>query len=60
MGPTVQQPVPQLLRDDLPIVTKIGNLVVRIANVAEDAILANGGEKTTEDGKVVYIVQTAI
>lgn len=45
-------------RDDLPIVTKISDIVERIADVAEKAILANGGEKITEDGKVVYIIQT--
>lgn len=45
-------------RDDLPIVTKISDIVERITNVAEKAILANGGRKTTEDGKVVYVIRT--
>ncbi len=45
-------------RDDLPIVTKITDIVERIADVAEDAILANGGGKTIENGEVVYIVRT--
>lgn len=45
-------------RDGLPIVTKISDIVTRIADVAEQAILANGGRKTIEDGKVIYVIRT--
>ena len=43
-------------RDDLPIVTKISDIVERIAAVAEQAIIANNGRKITENGKVSYII----
>ncbi len=44
-------------RDDLPIVTKISDLVRRTADIAEQAILAGGGKKTILQGKVVYTIQ---
>ena len=44
-------------RDGLPIVTKISDLVERTANVAEAAILANGGRKTGAGDAVEYVIQ---
>ena len=44
-------------RDGLPIVTKISDIVERIAAVAEEAIVANGGKKVVRDGRTVYIVK---
>ena len=43
-------------RDGLPIVTKISDIAERIANIAEKAILENGGKKKTQDGKIIYTV----
>ena len=43
-------------RDELPIATPITEIVERIAAIAKTAILENGGKKTTQDGKVVYVV----
>ena len=43
-------------RDGLPIVTKISDIVERIARIAEAAILANGGRKTNENGAVEYVI----
>jgi len=43
-------------RDGLPIVTKITDIVERIAAVAERAILDNGGRKRMENGKVLYVI----
>ncbi len=45
-------------RDGLPIVTKISDIVERIAAVAEQAILANGGRKTIRDNQVFYVINT--
>ena len=44
-------------RDGLPIVTRISDIVERIAAVAEEAILAHGGRKTVRDGRVLYTIQ---
>jgi len=44
-------------RDDLPIVTKISDIVERIAAIAERAIIDNGGKKMVQNGKVVYLVK---
>lgn len=43
-------------RDGLPASTGISELVIRIADVAEAAILANGGEKRIVDGRLTYIL----
>jgi hypothetical protein len=44
-------------RDDLPVCTPISNIVDRILAIAERAILENGGERTTIDGKEAFKVQ---
>lgn len=44
-------------RDGLPIVTKITDIVERIAAVAEKAILDQGGRMLVKDGKVVYVIK---
>ena len=44
-------------RDGLPIVTKISDIVERIATVAEEAIVAGGGTRRVRDGQVVYTVR---
>jgi len=44
-------------RDGLPIVTKISDIVERIAAVAEQAILANGGRKSVREGQTVYVIK---
>ena len=43
-------------RDHLPIITKISDIVDRIAAVAETAILQNQGQKTTRNGKTIYTI----
>ncbi len=43
-------------RDGLPIVTKISDIVNRIADIADQAITSNGGRKITRDGKTLYII----
>jgi hypothetical protein len=46
-------------REDLPEKTKISDIVSRIANVAEKAILANGGEKRVKpNGETLYLIRT--
>lgn len=45
-------------RDDIPIVTKITDIVARIQAVAHEAILANGGRKVMRDGEAVYVIET--
>ncbi len=46
-------------RDGLPTRTKISNIVGRICDIAEKAILENGGQKRINDkGKTVYIIKT--
>ena len=44
-------------RDGLPIVTRISDIVQRIAAIAEDAIIENGGKKITRAGKVSYVIK---
>lgn len=44
-------------RDGIPILTKISDIVERIAAVAEQAIMENGGAKILEGGKVVYTIK---
>jgi ADP-ribosylglycohydrolase len=43
-------------RDDLPIVTKISDIVERIGVISEKAILENKGAKVERDGQVIYRV----
>jgi ADP-ribosylglycohydrolase len=45
-------------RDDLPVFTRISDIVNRILYIAEEAILANGGKKITVDGKVFYLINS--
>jgi ADP-ribosylglycohydrolase len=45
-------------RDNLPLATKISDIVDRIAAITELAIWENGGRKTLEDGREVLIVQS--
>jgi ADP-ribosylglycohydrolase len=44
-------------RDDLPVFTKISDIVNRILIIAEEAIIANGGQKLTEDNKIYYLIR---
>lgn len=43
-------------RDDLPVRTPISEIVERIAKIAKDAILENGGRMELRDDKPVYII----
>jgi hypothetical protein len=43
-------------RDGLPNYNRISDLVQRIANVAEAAILREGGRKIEQDGRIVYVI----
>lgn len=43
-------------RDDLPNYNKITDIIDRIAVIAGQAILANGGRKEMKDNKVIYYV----
>jgi hypothetical protein len=43
-------------RDDLPIHNRIPDIVERIANIAETAILAEGGRKDERDGQIRYVI----
>jgi ADP-ribosylglycohydrolase len=46
-------------RDGLPTRTKISDIVDRICDIAEKAILENGGQKRiNENGETVYIIKT--
>jgi ADP-ribosylglycohydrolase len=45
-------------RDDLPVYTKISDIVRRILVIAEKAIIANGGRKITESDKIYYLIRT--
>lgn len=45
-------------RDGLPIHNSINDLVNRILLIAEEAILANGGEKITENGNLYYLIDS--
>jgi hypothetical protein len=46
-------------RDGLPTRTKISDIVDRICNVAEKAILENGGQTRVNDkGETVYTIKT--
>jgi ADP-ribosylglycohydrolase len=43
-------------RDGLPIHNRISDIVERIANIAEAAILREGGRKIEKDGQIVYVI----
>jgi ADP-ribosylglycohydrolase len=43
-------------RDGLPNYNRISDIVERIANVAETAILREGGRKIEQDGEIVYVI----
>jgi hypothetical protein len=43
-------------RDGLPIHNRISDIVERIANIAETAILAEGGRKDEQDGQILYVI----
>ena len=45
-------------RDGLPACNKISDIVGRILVIAEEAILANGGQKITENDKIYYLIKT--
>ena len=45
-------------RDNLPIATKISDIVDRIAKITERAIWENGGRKISEDGEEILVIQT--
>ena len=45
-------------RDDLPPSTKISDIVNRILVLAEESIIANGGNKITENNKIYYLVNS--
>jgi ADP-ribosylglycohydrolase len=45
-------------RDDLPSYTKISDIVSRILVIAEEAILAGGGKKITENNKTYYLINS--
>jgi ADP-ribosylglycohydrolase len=49
-----------LTRDGLPVSTKISDIVNRILVIAEEAILSNGGEKTIQNDKVFYLINSEI
>lgn len=44
-------------RDGLPVCTPISEIVDRILAIAEGAIVAHGGERTTLEGKPAFLVQ---
>jgi hypothetical protein len=43
-------------RDGLPIHNRISDIVQRIADIAETAILREGGRKVEQDGETVYLI----
>ncbi len=45
-------------RDDLAVATPISEIVSRIAAIAQEAIVENGGRKVMRGGQPVYVVQT--
>lgn len=47
-------------RDGLPAITKISDIVNRIMAIAEDAIIANGGKKITQDSRIYYLIKSEI
>jgi ADP-ribosylglycohydrolase len=47
-------------RDDLPVYTKISDIVNRILKIAVEDILSNGGKKITVDNKTFYLIRTEV
>lgn len=47
-----------MTRDELPVATPISGIVDRIAAIAEEAILENGGRKESRNGETIYTVIT--
>jgi ADP-ribosylglycohydrolase len=47
-------------RDELPIVTKMSDIIERILVVTEKAIWENGGHKIEKDGEILYVINTDI
>lgn len=47
-------------RDGLPAYNKISDIVNRIMVIAENAILANGGKKFTQDNRIYYSIRSEI
>jgi len=47
-------------RDDLPNYVKISDIVSRILKISEEAIVANGGKKISEEGKTFYLINSDI
>ncbi len=47
-----------LTRDGLPVSTKISDIVSRILVLAESAILANGGQKITQNNEIYYLIRS--
>ena len=45
-------------RDNLPNFNKISDIVSRLVNIAEDAIIANGGKIENKNGEIFYHIQT--
>ncbi|MBA7558184.1 hypothetical protein ES705_50977 [subsurface metagenome] len=43
-------------RDDLPLITKMDDIIERILVVAEKTIWDNGGRKFEKDGEVYYVI----
>jgi hypothetical protein len=43
-------------RDGLPIHNRISDIVERIANIAETAILREGGRKLEKEGEIIYVI----
>jgi ADP-ribosylglycohydrolase len=46
-------------RDGLPIYNRISDIVERIADIAEQAILREGGRKAEQDGRILYVIPQA-
>lgn len=47
-------------RDDLPPYTKISDIVNRVLVLAEEAIIAGGGSKISENNKTYYLINTEL
>jgi hypothetical protein len=47
-------------RDGLPGFNRISDIVNRILQVAEEAIISNGGKKISEKGEIFYLINSDI
>jgi hypothetical protein len=47
-------------RDGLPAYNQISDMVNRILQIAEEAILSGGGKKISENGEVYYLINSDI